>query len=605
MEKFAYISYLKRTFIVCIAIAITVVLPLQARAANILINVDTTQNADSTADDYDINAANVTFTNNADISFAAGSTIDINTQTGVTIINNAGSTISTAGDLAIDANIAGAANNLTIINSGTISADGARGIRLSNGATGFSLTNNSGASISGKFAAINMSGAIGTITNSGTMSSGGGTIQTGTTANAATIINTASGVIKTTSLQANDAAVKLEGNDTYTNSGEINNTAGGNSIRLNGNNNTVTLKEGGIVVGDIVIVTGNTGNTLKIDQGFGQSYFYSVTDPDGNLALQDLSGNKVVKGSAGSVGQGANESIDELLGLRSFNLRSALKRYTDYSKIFGNNELYVEPFSFYSKRGTNSTVLGYETYGGGLNLIYPLKNRKTDLILSLGHSELDLKGDHDLSRNNFLAGINSRDLGTLGKFKFSGFFVGGMEWHEGSREIFTNTTTTGKADVTSDFTSYELITGGQFNYHHNNIAKTTWNTEVGFTFGSSFTPEYNERGFFAWGDRHLVQGSVHVSEQLITRINKKLAVRVGGEFEYRTVLTGRTQSYSINGTLVKSKSGNFNEKAVSVRVGTHYAMNDNSLAYVNVDGRISDNATRGTYGLSAGIKLNF
>ncbi len=606
MKKFctSHISYWKRTFLFYIAIVILMALPPQTWGASIAVSVDTTQNADSTLDDYNIDTNNVTFTNNADISFTTDTVDVVPASTGVTIINSVGASITaTAGSNALDANVG--SNNLTIDNFGTISATAGRAVRVQT-SSGLSFTNNASGTISGVGnAAINLGGSDGTLINSGTISSDSQTLQAGAggAGTVLTIVNNAGGEISS----SGSTVVRLEGTDTFINRGTVKrtDTTSANAFRLDGSNNTLVLEEGSILVGRISIIAGTTGNTIQINQGFGQTYFYETTNT-GAFVIQDLSGNIAVKGSAGSVGQGASESVDELLGLRSFNLRSALKRYTDYSKLYRNNELYVEPFSFYSKRGTNSTVLGYETYGGGLNLIYPLKNKKVDLILSLGHSEQDIDRDHDISRNNFLAGINARELGSLGKLKFSGFLVGGMEFHEGNREIFTNTTTTGKADVTSDYTSYELITGGQFSFDHSNIPKTTWNTELGVTFGYSFTGDYHERQFFAWGERHLVQGSVHIGEQLTTKVNKDLAVRIGAELDYRNVLMGRTQSYAVNGTLVKNKGGDtFTEKTASLRMGMFYGMSKDTIAYVNMDGRISDNATRGTYGLSAGMKLNF
>ncbi len=601
MEKFCAhtTSCWQRTFLYCVATAILIAPPPQAWAVN--VNSDTTISADTT-DQQVIIASDITLTNDAIIDVSGSSTINITNQTGVTIINNAGATLNTDNTNAIFAN--GGADNLTIINSGTISSDANRGIFVGSGATGFSLTNNAGASITAQFAAINMSGSAGTITNSGTMSSGGSTIQTGTGGTGAvTIINNAGGIIKSTG--SGNAVVRLEDNDTLINSGSIirENSPTSTGVRIGGDNNTITLKEGSILVGKIEFATGTTGNTLQIEQGFGQSYFYD-TSGTGTFTLEDLSGNTAVKGSAGSVGQGANESVDELLGLRTFNLRSALKRYSAFPKQSRGNQLYAEPFSFYSKRGTNSSVLGYETYGGGINFIYPLKQHNLELILSVGHSKQNIKGDHDISRNNFLAGVNATDFASLGNFKFSGFFVAGMEFHQGTREIFTNTTSSGKLDVTSDYTSYEAITGSQVSYSYSPDDKNTWKTEVGLTFGYSATGDYNERQYFFWEERHLVQGSVLIGEQLTSKINDKLTVIVGGELEHRTVLAGRDQSYAINGTTVDYRNGSFYENTAAGNLGARYAMGENMLAYVNLDSRFS-NQTRGTYGASMGIQISF
>jgi hypothetical protein len=602
MEKFCalYISNWKRTFFGWVTIAILIAPP--PHAWGVTVSVDTTISADTTIQ-QDIDTDNVTLTNDATIDFATGQTVVLSGgRTGVTIINNSGATINATQTTSGRAINAFNAQDLTITNSGTISSTDANAIRVSND-TNLTITNNSGGLIKAGRFSITLTGSGGTITNSGTITttSSDPTISSGTSTGL-TITNNVGGVISTS---GSGTVISLSNNDSIINSGSIlNNTSvSNNAIQLTGNNNTITLKEGSLIVGTIQLDAGTTGNTLKIEQGFGQAYFYE-TSGTGSFSIEDLSGNTAVKGSAGSVGQGANESVDELLGLRTYNLRSALKRFAAFPQQSDKNELYAEPFSFYSKRGTNSSVLSYENYGGGINFIYPLKQHKLDLLLSVGRSEIDFQGNHDVSRHNFLAGVNATDFASLGNFKFSGFFVGGMEWHNGDREIYTNTTTTGKLDVTSDYTSYEAITGSHASYSYSPDEKNTWKTEVGLTFGYSLIQDYEESQYFAWEERDFVQGSIHIGEQLTSKINDKVTVTVGGELEHRKVLMGREQSYAINGTTVDYRQGSFWENTAAGRLGATYLMDNNTLAYVNLDSRFS-NQTRGTYGASVGMKILF
>jgi|APSaa5957512535_1039671.scaffolds.fasta_scaffold00180_6 hypothetical protein len=435
MEKFCapYISYWKRALLYCIAIAILVATPPQVWA--VTVSVDTTISADTT-NQQDIDTANVDLINNATIDFSTASNAILlnSTTSGNTITNNAGGTIS-AGRQAI-----GLATNSggTINNSGTITLTGtttAAVIQINN-STGVTINNNAGGVISGPTSTV---------------------------------------------------VIRLDSGDTLVNSGSIINTDTGQSFRFAGNNSTVTLKEGSIVVGTIQVNGGTTGSTLKIEQGFGQAYFYDITTL-GTLTLEDLSGNTVVQGSAGSVGLGAQESVDELLGLRAFNLRSALKRYSAAPAIFKEDKLWAEPFSYYSKRGTNSSVLGYENYGYGINFIYPLKQHKLDLIFTIEKSELEIDRNHDVSRTHLLAGVNATDFADLGDWKASGFFVAGTSWHNGTRDIFTNTTSSGKDNITANCNSKEIITGAHISktFHPDSNQRNTWKTELGFTFGYSF-----------------------------------------------------------------------------------------------------------------------
>jgi hypothetical protein len=497
---------------------------------------------------FDQPGVTLTIDNGATITKSGNQAVQAGTNS--TIIVNSGGTINATGNQAIAAM---GDNTTIIINSGTIDADGNLGIKISN-TTNAIITNNVGGLITAATNTILAAGSSGlTITNSGTIS------------------------VESLSSDAIDLG--------------------------SGTGATITLKNGSLIIGKIS--TTGTGNKLQFDHGFGRAYFYETT---GDFILEDLSGNTVVKGSAGSVGQGANETVDELLGLRSYNLRSTLKRYSAFPKKSGKKEIYTEPFSYYSKRGISSSVLGYDTYGYGLNIIYPLLPNKLDLVATFEKNELELEGDHDISNTNVLVGINVPDFINLGPLKVSGFFVAGTGHHEGKRKILTNTTTTGVLDVTSDYTSYEAITGthASYSYKASPESKNIWTTEVGLTIGHSTVKAYSESEYFSWKKRNLTQGSIHLGEKLTSKITDKLAVTVEGEVEGRTVFTGRKQAYAINGTPVESRDKQFRQATVSAKLGANYTMNNSSIAYVNLDSRFSNYAkSKGTYGANVGLSLPF
>ena len=198
-------------------------------------------------------------------------------------------------------------DNVTITNSGSIISLGSKAINMRS-AQNTTITNNAGATmtavnnvISGEEVDADSENVEGTtITNSGTMySDDARVIYLYSGADTATVTNNSSGVMYNTNT---NEVVHVGSDSTITNRGTIQNrnSPDNDSIVLQGNDNTITLKDKSILVGTINAGT-TTGNTLKFQHGVGQSYYYKTS---GDFNLQDLDGNQVVKGSAGSVGQG-------------------------------------------------------------------------------------------------------------------------------------------------------------------------------------------------------------------------------------------------------------------------------------------------------------
>ena len=356
---------------------------------------------------------------------------------------------------------------------------------------------------------------------------------------------------------------------------------------------------------------GTTGNKLQLDHGFGRTYFYETS---GDFTLEDLSGNTVLKGSAGSVSLARQETVDEMLGLRSFNLRSALKRYASAPMSSDDNMVWGETFGYTQKRGGTDTLLKYDTHGYGMNFIYPVMS-KLGLILSVERNQLDFAEEYEVSRTGFLAGFNVPEFSGFGKgnWKLGGFAVAGMGWYDSSREILTNTTSTGLLDVGADYRSVEVITGLNIKNTHqspsNGWINNKWDTEMGLTLQGSRTPDYNERQYFSFEERTLIQESFHFGEQLTSTFNDRLAITLGLEYEFRFVLAGKNQTYRINGALADYDDGSFSQNSGSGNLGLSYRFGSKSklnqgLAYIQFNSRLSDE-TRGTYGGSLGISINF
>ena len=507
------------------------------------VSTDTIISTDTTATQT-ISEDNVTLTNNANLSGSSGTIIQLGGTTGTTIINNAGATISSNTQVI---RCTAACTNPTIINSGTIKVTTTSGglIRF-DGGTGALIINNPGGLITG----------VGNEGNGHHAVDLGGS---GTLINKGTIIRTKDGVAGNNRLHA--------------------------SIAITSADSVVILKDDSILVGILNNFLNRTGVELRVDHGYGRAYFYNTV---GTFELSDLSGNRIVEGSATAVGMGAQETVDEVLGQRAYNLRNTLKRYADAP----NPKATIEPFAYASHRDRGRTTLRYENYAAGTNFIYPAVPDKLNLILTVERNKLQLDEDHDVTKNSFLIGVNTNDFMEIGEWKASSYAVAGWSWHDSSRDVLTNTVITGIADVTADYESAEAITGISFSHTYDQKVSESvnniWDTDLGLTFSFSHTPSYSESQFFTWEERNLTQLSIHIGEQLTSMLGDKIQFRFGGEFEHRSVIAGKNQDHALNAVTVDFNSGTFYENSISMNTGFDYALGDHSKAYIQFNGRVSD-----------------
>ena len=611
----------KKTFFRLLVVIMMLLCVQPSLVLAVAVTSDKTISSNVTAQQKIQTNDNVTLTIDAEINLDGNSAVLVQSgRSGATIIiNSGGSVINTdtsTNDYAIKAQ---SGTNVTITNSGLVVAPDSYAIDVNN-STGATITNNAGGIVYADRLAI-AAAASGTsdltLTNHGTVyiTEKASTINFQEASNV-TLTNKGQ-IYRESGAQSNDhvdqSTIKLGSSSTLINTGQIRNDASQTirSIYLNGGSNTIILRDEGIVTGVIAAASGTTGNKLQLDHGFGRSYFYETS---GDFTLEDLSGNTVLKGSAGSVSLARQETVDEMLGLRSFNLRSALKRYASAPMSSDDNMVWGETFGYTQKRGGTDTLLKYDTHGYGMNFIYPVMS-KLGLILSVERNQLDFAEEYEVSRTGFLAGFNVPEFSGFGKgnWKLGGFAVAGMGWYDSTREILTNTTSTGLLDVTADYQSVEVITGLNIKNTHklpsNGWIKNKWDTEMGLTLQGSNTPDYNERHYFSFEERTLIQESVHFGEQLTSTFNDRLAITLGLEYEYRFVLAGKNQTYRVNGALADYDDGSFSQNSGSGNLGLSYRFGSKSklnqgLAYIQFNSRLSDE-TRGTYGGSLGISINF
>ena len=559
------------------------------------ISSDSTTQQVFTADDITL-----TISSNATLS-RSQKPIVANNRSGVTVTINEGSEVfTTSGDNAI---VGQSSTNLTVNNSGKIYSSGAKAVSFRQG-SGATLSNNSGATI---YAATNtVSGnhndtENATITNSGTIYSTGASTNTfifgvGSTGNS--IINNAGGEIYT---EGTGTTIKLGASSTLTNSGTIKTSSvSSNAINAAGSNNTIKLKDDGKVIGIISSASGTTGNKLQMQHGFGQGYFYETS---GDFTLEDLDGNQVVKGSAGSVGQGGSETLDELLGYKSLNIRKSLNRYKKSKSFIEGKDSWGEAYvsNLKRKENNNNLAIGYDHKTFGINLINPLQS--SHFMLSLEHSKQDLLQDHSITRYGLLTGLYFPQLKNLGKFETENFVSAGITLNDSERTILTNTTTSGILNVTDTYETYEVIAGKKFKYF-DNLSNINLIPDIGITVGYSLTPSHSESKYFIWDKKHVANLTTYLSDEYSIQISGNTNLSVGWIGDFRRLITEQKQKYEINSTKATFSPGNElkNEITFAGNIGLKHNFSKHGLISFNLEGSRS---TQNTNNIIGYVSMNF
>ncbi|MDC0359989.1 hypothetical protein OAM81_01600 [Candidatus Pelagibacter ubique] len=484
-------------------------------------------------------------------------------------------------------------DNVTITNSGSIISLGSKAINMRS-AQDTTITNNVGATItsvnnaiSGEEKDSDSEEVLGTvITNSGTIfSDTQRAIYLYSGADTATITNNSSGVMYNSNT---NEVVHVGSDSTITNSGTIQNrnSPDNNSIVLQGNDNTITLKDKGILVGTIDAGS-TTGNTLKFQHGMGQGYYYKTS---GDFTLQDLDGNQVVKGSAGSVGQGASETLDELLSYKSINLRNFFSKYNKLD----DQDVWGETYASNLKRDahTSNLALEYDLTNFGVNLINKIEN--ANFVIAFEGGRQDFVKDHKIDYQNISAGIYLPQKDNP-YFNLDLFILGGVTLKDGERTILTNTTTSGKLTIDSDYETYEIHTG----IKKNNSSSIP---DFGFAASYSMTPNYDESKYFSWTDRDVGNLSIFFEDDYNLINNKDSKLFLGWTLDIRKMMGDNKQVYSINGTSATYKQHNdlTNEISLIANMGYEKKFSDKSKILFSLDAK---NTNRYTKSLGANVSF--
>ena len=552
------------------------------------IDEDKTYNSDDLSTQYTFTADNfgVTVTNNATLSRSQKLFIlDDPERVGNSITVHSGSTLTTTGN---GNTIFTDGAELTITNSGTISTanNKSKAINISK-SDSVSITNNSGGVIRSGGNTILGTTSPGsdntTIVNSGQIistnsASASSAIIVSDNDSGTTITNNSGGEITS---KGTKGTIIVGVSSTITNSGTIkNNNLDKNAIQLKGNNNTITLKDEGLVIGIIKAKDGTTGNTLKLNHGVGKSYYYNTS---GDFTLQDLDGNQVVEGSAGSVSQGGSEILDELLGYKSLNIRKSLTKYKSTTNESKSKKGWGEInfASFNRKQNNQSLSLGFNYAGVGINLINPYSKDK-DFILSIETSKQNFTKDHTINRYSISSGFYFPNRSLFNNIGNESFLIAGLTLHKSDRQILTNTTASGRLDIKDNYETFELIAGTKINNNY-------FIPNLGLTFGFSHTPSHLEDNFYEWDAKNIGNISFYFDDDYKFNFGSNNSINLGWILDLRKMVTTKDQDFEINntGATYKQDDDLTEEVTLAANIGYEKKISDQHFLKFNLDSTTS------------------
>ena len=539
--------------------------------------------------------------NDAELTIKSGATLErgnnpikTNTHLRATIVVEAGAKVSTSsGSNTIQAIDAG--TGLSITNSGTVKAANSKAINLTD-VEKATLINNSGGIIQANTNTISMLESDSdttdniTIQNYGTIFAtdnskvGTNTVKTDDDSTNITINNYKGAHIYQTS---DNAVIVLGGSATLNNSGKVENKNGttSNAITLSGSAGaTLNLQNSGIVIGKINIT--GSGHNIKVNHGMGQSYYYDTTG-SGTYDLEDLDGNIIVKGSAGSVGQGGNEILDELLGQKSINLRKSISKFKRSEQYLNQNDSWSEIFSSFEKRhGKKKTLrLEHNNLRAGANIIQPGENSNQIFLIETGRQKFSK--DHNIDRVTISGGFLLDEKQSKFKSNSETFFLLGLTYNNSNRRILTNTTTSGLSDIKDDYFSYDALYGTKF---LNDIMP-----DLSYSIGYSLTPKHDESLYYKWEKKDFVNASVALSDEYLILSDDKSQLYFSWLTDYREVIAENTQEFRINNVLAEYDQHDDLSREITVTAGIDYEFQplENSLFSINLDGLYSSQQTYG------------
>ncbi len=370
-----------------------------------------------------------------------------------------------------------------------------------------------------------------------------------------------------------------------------------------GNNNTINLYDGSLLIGyidDGTVDSGGatSGHALNLD--LCSSYDFKVVGGS-NYTVKDTSGCGDVAYSGGYARSASalfQSTTDELLALKVDLINETL----DF--INNTEENKDEQFGFVSKsytdRENGEAIDKFAVHKKNVVLVNPINSERFNSFATFGLSLDDIKFlNLEVKNSNFQYGFFFNDLNLFKKNKISFKTIFGYNIYGSERSQLNNSVASGKETIEKNYHSFSTIIGTQLSRNYKNgYIKTNLDTSF-----ERFS-QYDEADDVSWDSRLLGQFMGDITYGWKNEFNNKILLNPELTFGYRTLIDGEKQKYQVNGSNLTFDNGVQEDGFGKFTLKTNYPFYENANLFFNVSAKKTTEEQE-TYSLSLGSKLTF
>ena len=387
--------------------------------------------------------------------------------------------------------------------------------------------------------------------------------------------------------------------------GRVSGSGEADAIRVQNtsDSNTITLNQGGSIIGNIV--NDSTNNTLNFNLGRAASYNFT-TSGSVDWILND-STKTVIAGSAKSRGVADMDDAGNRLYQRLSQINSSLTNQQRQTRQgYARGDYWIDSYYTDSERDTSPAQINQHTRGitVGFNASGD-RDLAMDVIINYENSDAGYGlSEQTVDSNSLMVGLSFPALMTAMDGSLAVKFLAGMSDNDRDLTVLNNTVTSGQETITDSYDSTYVTAGAS--WMQSLYATPRFSSQ--FLLGMDINHEQIEgstaSAYYRLDDRDITQ-LVGQAQYGITiqGMNKQLQINGSIGLAHANIIDGEKQHYTIDGTAVSYTADNSNTYTTA-SLGATYQLNPQAYAYANVKQFDSTDDIDGTTG-KVGLVVSF